>query len=169
MPTHPRLQLLTLQTRLQRHLLHWPLPQLRHRVLPLLLFQRRLRLLSPQPGDTRPGWGLGPLLLCIRDHVGGPRLPSRTRTSGSGESSRSRPKPSPPPTDQSSSPQLSPHTRITRPMFSCDPIPGNVNLRARDFHGESYYNIPALTADHRFRDSMRLIQRYSLLPFMNPR
>ena len=34
---------------------------------------------------------------------------------------------------------------------------------------ESYYDIPALTADQRFRDSMRLIQRYSLLPFMTPR
>ena len=54
-------------------------------------------------------------------------------------------------------------------MFSCDPIPGNVNLHARDFHMESYYDIPALTVDQRFRDSMRLIQRYSLLPFMTPR
>ena len=54
-------------------------------------------------------------------------------------------------------------------MFSCDPIPGNVKLRAREFHMESYYDIPALTADQRFRDSMLLIQRYSLLPFMTPR
>ena len=54
-------------------------------------------------------------------------------------------------------------------MFSCDPIPGNMNCRARDFHGESYYDIPALTVDPRFRDSMRLIQRYSLLPFMSLR
>ena len=54
-------------------------------------------------------------------------------------------------------------------MFSCDPIPWNINLRARDFHGESYYNIPALTTDQRFRDSMWLIQRYSLLSFMTPR
>ena len=38
-----------------------------------------------------------------------------------------------------------------------------------DFHGESYYDIPALNADQRFRDSMRLIQQYSLLPFMTPR
>ena len=34
---------------------------------------------------------------------------------------------------------------------------------------ESYYDIPALTADHRYRESMRLIQRYSLLLFMTPR
>ena len=97
-------------------------------------------------------------------------LPSkRAWTSGPGESSWSRPKPSPPPTDQSSSPQLSPTSRIRRPMFSCDLILGNVNLRARDFHGESYYDIPTLTADQRFGDLMRLIQRYSLLPFMTPR
>ena len=93
----------------------------------------------------------------------------RAQTFGPGESLRSRPEPSPPPADQSSLPKLSPLSRITRPMFSCDPIPGNVNLRAKDFHGESYYDIPALTADQRFRDSMRLIQRYSLLPFMTSR
>ena len=113
----------------------------------------------------------------------GPRAPSplhlrprrrappskRARTSGPSESSWSRPEPSPPPADQSSSPQLSPASRIRRPIFSYDPILGNINLRARDFHMESYYDIPALTADQRFRDSMRLIQRYSLLPFMTPR
>ena len=93
----------------------------------------------------------------------------QARTSDPGESSRSRPKPSPSPADQSSSPQLSSASRISRPMFSCNPIPGNVNLSARDFHGESYYDIPALTVDQRFIDSMRLIQRYSLLPFMTPR
>ena len=54
-------------------------------------------------------------------------------------------------------------------MFTCDPIPGNVDLRAKDFHGEPYYDIPALTSDQRFRDSMRLIQQYSLLPYMTPR
>ena len=113
----------------------------------------------------------------------GPRAPSpehprprrralsskRARTSGPGESSWSRPESSLPPADQSSSPQLCTHTRITRPIFSCDPIPGNVNLRAQEFHLESYYDIPTLTVDQRFRDSMRLIQRYSLLPFMTPR
>ena len=54
-------------------------------------------------------------------------------------------------------------------MFTCDLIPGNVDLRARDFHGEPYYDIPVLTADQRFRDSMWLIRQYSLLPFMTPR
>ena len=104
-----------------------------------------------------------------------PRPPRRAppskwaQTSGPGESSRSRPEPSPPPVDQSSSPRLSPYSRITRPMFSYDPIPGNVNCRAKDFHGESYYDMPALAADPLFRDSMRLVQRYALLPFMTPR
>ena len=54
-------------------------------------------------------------------------------------------------------------------MFTCDSIPGNVDLRARDFHMESYYDITALIADQRFRDSMRLIRQYSILPLMTPR
>ena len=90
----------------------------------------------------------------------------RAQTSGPGESSSSRPEPSPPPATQSSSPQLSPASRIRRPLFSCGPIPENMNYRAKDFHGESYYDILALAADPRFKDSMWLVQRYSLLPFM---
>ena len=91
------------------------------------------------------------------------------RTLGPGESYRFRPEPSPPPADEGSSPQLLPTSRIKRPMFTGDPIPGNVDLHARDFHGETYYDVPALIADPRFRDSMRLITQYSLLPFMMPR
>ena len=89
-------------------------------------------------------------------------------TSGPGESSRSRPEPLPPPADEGSSPQLSLASRIRRPMFTGDPIPGNVDLRARDFHGEPFYDVPALTTDPQFRDSMRLITQYSLLQFMTP-
>ena len=96
------------------------------------------------------------------------RLSKRARTSGPGESSRSRSEPSPPPADEGSSPQLSPASRIMRPMFTGDPIPGNVDLRAKDFHRESFYDVPALTTDPWFRDSMRLITQYSLLPFMTP-
>ena len=91
------------------------------------------------------------------------------RTSGPSESSTFRPEPATPLADQGSSPQLSPASRIRHPMFTCDPIPGNVDLRARDFHGEPYYDIPTLTVDQRFRDSIRLIRQYSLLPFMTPR
>ena len=115
----------------------------------------------------------------------GPRAPSpmpqrlsrrarpskRARTSGLGESSSSRPQPSQSPSavEESSSPHLSPASRIRRLLFTGTPIPGNVDLHARYFHAESYYDVPALTADSRFRDSMRLITHYSLLPFMAPR
>ena len=115
----------------------------------------------------------------------GPRAPSpvpqrrsrrarpskRVRTSGPGESSSSRPQSSQSPSaaEASSSPYLSPASRIRRPLFFGTPIPANVDLRARDFHGESYYDVLALTADPWFRDSMRLIEHYSLLQFMTPR
>ena len=98
------------------------------------------------------------------------RPSKRARTSGPGESSSSRPHPSPSPAaEESSSPHLSPASRIRRPLFTGTSIPGNVDLRARDFHGESYYDVPTLTVDPRFRDSMRLLTHYSLLPFMTPR
>ena len=115
----------------------------------------------------------------------GPRAPSpvpqrrsrrarpskRARTSDPRESSSSRPQSSPSTVvaEDSSSPHLSPASRIRRPLFKGTPLPGNVDLRARDFNGESYYDVSALTADPRFRDSMRLIAHYSLLPFMTPR
>ena len=107
---------------------------------------------------------LVPQRLCRRA-----RPSKRARTSGPGESSRSRPEPSPSLADEGSSPHLSPASRIRHPMFTGDPIPGNVDLRARDFHEEPCYYVPALTTDPRFRDSMRLITQYSLLPFMTPR
>ena len=94
----------------------------------------------------------------------------RARTSGPGESSSSRPEPTPSPVvEATSSPQLSPASRIRRPLFVGHPIPGNVRLHRREFHGESYYDVPALMVDPIFRDSMRLIEHYSLLPFMTPR
>ena len=115
----------------------------------------------------------------------GPRAPSpvprrrvrraqpskRARTSGPGESSSSRPPPSPvvSPTEATSSPQLSPASRIRRPMFVGNPIPGNARLHRRPFQQESYYDVPELRADPRYRESMRLIEEYSLLPFMTPR
>ena len=115
----------------------------------------------------------------------GPRAPSpvpqwrsrrarpskRARTSGPGESSSSRPQPSPATSaaEVTSSPQLSPASRIMRSLFVRHPITGNVGLHSRDFHGESFYDVPALMADPRFRDSMRLIEHYSLLSFMTPR
>ena len=99
-----------------------------------------------------------------------PRPSKRARTSGSGESSSSRPKPSPSPAaaEERLSPHLSPTSRIRRPLFTGTPIPRNMDLRAKDFHGESFYDVLTLTADPQFRDSMRLITQYSLLPFMTP-
>ena len=95
----------------------------------------------------------------------GPRAPSpvpqrrarrarpskRARTLGPGESSSSRPPPSPvaPPTEATSSPQLSPASRIRRPMFVGHPIPGNAELHSRPFQQESYYDVPGLRADPR--------------------
>ena len=99
------------------------------------------------------------------------RPSKRARTSGLGESSSSRPQPSPATSaaEATSSPQLSPASRIRRPLFVGNPIPANVRLHHREFHQESYYDVPALMADPRLRDSMRLIEHYSLLPFMTPR
>ena len=98
------------------------------------------------------------------------RPSKRACTSELGESSSSRLEPTPSPAVEATlSPQLSPASRIRRPLFVGHPIPGNVRLHRREFHGESYYDVPALMADPRFRDSMRLIEHYSLLPFMTPR
>ena len=115
----------------------------------------------------------------------GPRAPSpvprrrvrrarpskQARTSGPGESSSARPPPSPvaSATEATSSPQLSPASRIRVPRFVGNPIQGNVRLHRRPFHQESFYDVPALRADPRYRESMRLIEEYSLLPFMIPR
>ena len=115
----------------------------------------------------------------------GPRAPSpvprrrvrragtskRARTSGPDESSSSRPQPSSVPSaaEATSSPQLSPASRIRRPLFVGNPIPGNARLHRIEFHQESYYDVPALRADPRYWESMRLIEEYSLLPFMTPR
>ena len=95
----------------------------------------------------------------------------RAHTLGPGESSSSRPPPSPVASavEATSSPQLSPASRIRRPMFVGNPIPGNALLHRRPFHQESYHGVPALRADPRYRESMRLIEEYSLLPFITPR
>ena len=97
-------------------------------------------------------------------------LAKRARTLGPGESSssRSRAPPSPPYQGVAGAPDLSPGSIIRRPYFPCDPIPGNVSYRDRDFHGELYYDLPAFVADPGLRDSMLLIQRYHLEPFMVP-
>ena len=66
------------------------------------------------------------------------RTSKRAQTSGPGESSTSQPQPSPSPAEESSSPPLSPTSRIKRPLFTGTPIPENVDLHDRDFHRETY-------------------------------
>ena len=140
----------------------------------LLYHHRSLRqyLRSLRDSDvTRHGWDLGPHHLCPGGELGGARPSKRARTSGPGESLSSRPQPSPvlSAAEATSSPQLSPASRIRRPLFVGNPIPGNARLHRRPFHQESFYDVPALRADPRYRESMRLIEDYSLLPFMTPR
>ena len=62
-----------------------------------------------------------------------------------------------------------PPSIIRRPYFHCNPIPGNSNCSERDLHNEIYYDLPAFAEDLEFRDSMQLVQCYSLDPFMTPR
>ena len=97
-------------------------------------------------------------------------LAKRARISGLEESSssRSRAPPSPPYQGVAGAPDLSLGSIIRRPYFPYYPIPGNVSCRDRDYHGELYYDLPAFAVDSGLRDSMLLIQRYHLEPFMVP-
>ena len=96
----------------------------------------------------------------------------RARTSDLGESSSSKPlEPQSPPTQgpaRDLPPDLSPASIIRRPYFHCSPIPGNADCSTRDVHNEIYYDLPAFSEDPELRDLMRLVQRYSLEPFMTP-
>ena len=94
--------------------------------------------------------------------------PKRARTSSLGESSTSRPRvpPSLPYKGIFGASDLSPASIIRRPFFPCSPIPGNVDCRRRDFHEEVYYDLPAFAKNPELRDSMLLVQRYHLEPFM---
>ena len=96
----------------------------------------------------------------------------RARTSGPGESSSSRPQEpqSPPHQSPIGAPplDLSLASIIRRPLFHYNPIPGNPDCSERDLHDEVYYDFPSFSADPELRDSMLLVQRYSLEPFMTP-
>ena len=96
--------------------------------------------------------------------------PKRARTYGLGESSNSRtlephsPPAQRPPTDFPL--DLSPALLIRRPTFHCGPIIGNSDCSAKELHDETFYDIPVAATLPEFRDSMRLMQQYSLEPFM---
>ena len=118
-------------------------------------YHTRVGPTPPSPSHPRPAWRAPPA--------------KRARASGPGESSssRSRAPPSPPYQGVVGAPNLSPRSIIRRPHFPCDPIPGNVSCRDRDFNGEVYYDdLPTFTTDPGLRDSMLLIQRYHREPFM---
>ena len=102
-------------------------------------YQTRMRPWAPSPVPQR--------------RVRRARPSKRARTSGPGELSSTRPPLSPITlaAEVISSPQLSPTSRIRRPLFLGNPIPGNVRLHRRPFHQESYYDVPALRADPRYR------------------
>ena len=128
--------------------------------------RQSLRSLRGSEG-TRHGWDPGPLHQYHDGDPKGPGPPSRPVLQDRG--SLHHPGLSRPLHQQQRLPHLSSYhlPRVSGgPYFVGHPIPGNVRLHSRDFHGESYYDVPALMADHRFRDSMRLIKHYSLLPFM---
>ena len=97
----------------------------------------------------------------------------RARTSSPRESSRSKPQEpqSPPHQDPIGAPplDLSPASTIRRPLFHYNPILGNADCSERDLHDEVYYDFPSFSTNPELRDSMLLVQRYSLKPFMTPR
>ena len=102
------------------------------------------------------------------------RAPSskRARTSGPGESSRSRPAEpqSPPHQGITGAPHLdlSPTSIIRWPYFPCNPISGNADCSERELHAEVHYDLLDFSQDPELRDSMLLVQQYSLGPFMTP-
>ena len=76
--------------------------------------------------------------------------------------------PSPPYESIAGAPNLFPASIIRRPYFHCSPIPRNADYSARDLHGEVYYDLPTFSKGSELRDSMLLVQRYHLGPFMTP-
>ena len=79
-------------------------------------------------GDTRLGWDPGAPSPVPQRRSRRARPSKRARSSGPGESSSSMPQPSPVTSavEATSSPQLSPASRIRRSLFVGNPIPGNV-------------------------------------------
>ena len=126
--------------------------------------------LTPRRYNTR----VGPVLLSPPHPRPTRRDPpsKRDRTSGPGESSSSRPRERQSPPTQGPAGDLpldlSPASIIRRPYFHYNPIPGNADYSERDLHCKIYYDLPTFSADPELRDSMRLVQRYSLEPFMTP-
>ena len=145
-------------------------------LLQILLIYPNWLLLPLLPyTDTRQGLGQYLLLLHFHDQPVAPPIPpfKRAQTSSPDKSSHLQPQEPP----QSPPPQApvvdnsqvhSPGSIIKRPLFHCGPIAGNSNYNIKDLHNEHFYDIPAFVALPELRDSMGLMQRYSLQPFMTP-
>ena len=115
-------------------------------------YDRQVGPTLPSPAHPRPSWRAPP--------------PTRARTSNPGKSSSLRPQePHSPlvlgPADDFPL-DLSSTSIIRRPFFHCGPITRNSDCSTREVHYETYYDFPAFTTDPKLRDSMRLVQRYSL-------
>ena len=121
-------------------------------------YDTRVRPTPPSPPHQRPSRRTPP--------------PKRAHTSGPSESSSSRPQETHSPLGQGPAANypldLSPPSLIRRPIFHCGPITGNSNCSAKELHSETYYDLPVFADDLELRDSMRLVQRYSLEPFITP-
>ena len=63
---------------------------------------------------------------------------------------------------------LSTASLIRRPIFHCGPITGNSDCSAKELHNENFYDISDFVALSELRDSMWLVQQYSLEPFITP-
>ena len=122
-------------------------------------YHTRVGLTPPSPPHPRPSRRAPPS--------------KRARTLNQGESSNSRPQEpqSPPHQGLAGAPSLdlSPASIIHRPLFNCNPIPGNADYSERDLNDEIFYDLPSFSTYPELRDSMLLVQRYSLDPFMTPR
>ena len=58
---------------------------------------------------------------------------------------------------------------IRMPFFHYGLITGNSDCIGKDIHNEHFYDLPAFATLLELRDSMRLMQRYHLEPFMTQR
>ena len=134
--------------------------------MPLLL------LLLPHAG-TILGLALFLPLPSILGQPGGPHFPKGSRPLASESPPVLGPKIASQPLIQCPArdlpPELSLALIIRRPYFHCDHIAGNSNCSTRDLHIEVYYDLPAFAAYTKLRDSIQLVKRYSLEPFMTPR
>ena len=116
-------------------------------------YETRVGPTPPSPAHPRPSW--------------------RAQTLDPGESSSLRPQePHSPPVQDLADDlplDLSLAFIVRQPFFHCGPILGNSDCSTREVHYETYYDFPAFVADPELRDSMRLVHRYSLEPFMTQR